>query len=163
MVCLRQGKPALGRVALPTCPPLTDPVLDLSPTKCLAPLSGPPRGDVPYGGSLLVDRMAEWVFPACPVPSTSRGSLCAHCTRPSGQVSQPLLAPKLAISSPSTWLGGQCVPILQRSKLRPRKLSLPCSEYPCWDDSQAFGSKSDCTRSGARSLPRPQLQPPEEP
>lgn len=71
MVCLSQGKPALGRVALPTCPPLTDPVLDLSPTKCPAPLSGPPRGDVPHSGSLLVDRVAEWVFPARPVPSTS--------------------------------------------------------------------------------------------
>ena len=110
-----------------------------------------------------MDHVAEWVFPARPVPSTSRGSLCTHCAHPSGQVSQPLLAPKLAISSPSTWLGGQCVPILQMSKLRPRKLSLPCSEWPCWDDSQAFGSKSDCPCSGAGSLPRPQLQPPEEP
>lgn len=42
MVCLSQGKPALGRVALPTCPPLTDPALDLSPTKRPALLGGPP-------------------------------------------------------------------------------------------------------------------------
>ena len=46
--------------------------------------------------------------------------------------------------------------------MRPRKLSLPCSEWPCWDDSQAFGSKSDCPCSGAGGLPRPQFQPPGE-
>lgn len=138
-------KSALARVALLTCSPLIYSELDLS-YHTPSPATLASRGDdvtvahfwgmesgweafpQAQGGSsaLAQESRQNPVLPSTPthlVPSTSQGHLNAHCA--------PLCASFTAPAhTPSAQLGGERFPILQRSKLRPRKLPHPAESGP---------------------------------